>query len=96
MCKLFVALMAAIIFSIVAAERIAKQSKKLCYSSVSQRNPLRKLLIGMRNGMERSRTTIDLGYLRHFESELLSDTRVQEAVRKLIDAFPDYTLNKDI
>ena len=41
-------------------------------------------------------TTIDLGYLRHFESELLSDTRVQEAVRKLIDAFPDYTLNKDI
>ena len=56
MCKLFVALMAAIIFSIVAAERIAKQSKKLCYSSVSQRNPLRKLLIGMRNGMERSRS----------------------------------------
>lgn len=41
-------------------------------------------------------TTMDLGYLRHFESELLSDTRVQEAVRKLIDAFPDYTLNKDI
>mgnify|MGYP002439852478 CR=1 FL=1 len=53
MCKLFVALMVAIIFSIVAAERIAKQSKKPCYSSGSQRNPLRKLLIGMRNGLER-------------------------------------------
>ena len=41
-------------------------------------------------------TTIDLGYLRYFESELWSDARVQEAVRKLIDAFPDYALNKDI
>lgn len=41
-------------------------------------------------------TTIDLGYLRYFESELWSDTRVQEAVRKLIDAFPNYTVNKDI
>ena len=48
MCKLFIVLMAAIIFSIVAAERIAKQSKTPCYSSGSQRNPLRKLLIGMR------------------------------------------------
>ena len=48
MCKLFVALMVAIIFSIVVAERIAKQSKTPCYSSGSQRNPLRKLLIGMR------------------------------------------------
>ena len=48
MCKLFIVLMAAIIFSIVAAERIAKQSMKPCYSSRSQRNPLRKLLIGMR------------------------------------------------
>ena len=52
MCKLFVVLMA-IIFSIVAAERIAKQSKKPCFASRSQRNPLKKLLIGMRNGMER-------------------------------------------
>ena len=41
-------------------------------------------------------TTIDLGYLRYFESELWSDARVQEAIRKLIDAFPDYALNKDI
>lgn len=53
MCKLFVVLMVAIIFSIVAAERIAKQSKKPCFASRSQRNPLKKLLIGMRNGMER-------------------------------------------
>ena len=41
-------------------------------------------------------TTIELGYLQYVEPELWADTRIQEAVRKLIEAFPDYTLNRDI
>ncbi len=41
-------------------------------------------------------TTIELGYLQYVEPELWADTRIQEAVRKLIEAFPDYTLNRNI